>query len=102
MITERNFQVILGREISNLYQIREGLPQGMVNSPYLFEIFTADIISGFELNTGNNTHSLAFSDDLILYVAGEDPGAVHNKLNPLVDKIYNVYNTWKLKVNPEK
>lgn len=102
MITERSFQVNIGKETSNTYQIKEGLPQGMVNSPYLFNIFTADIINGYNLNTGNNTHSIAFADDVIIYTAGETPEAIHNKLNPLVNNIYNTYNSWNLKVNPDK
>lgn len=102
MITGREFQVSLGNESSNTFKIEEGLPQGMVNSPYPFNIFTSDINNAYHLNTGNNSHSIAFADNLIIYVADTTTERVHKKLNPIINNIYNMYNTWNLKVNPDK
>lgn len=102
MITQRTFQVSLGNVLSESYEIKEGLPQGMVNSPYLFNIFTADIINACEFNTGNKSHSIAFADDLVIYVAGNNAEEVHNRLNPFINQIYDIYNTWNLKINPSK
>ncbi|KAK0163926.1 hypothetical protein PV328_002611 [Microctonus aethiopoides] len=59
-----------GNETSDttLY-IKEGLQQGTATSPILFNIFNADTINLFELNNNNDTYSIAFADDLIVYVA---------------------------------
>lgn len=51
----------------------EGLQQGTVDSPLLFNIFANTIINQFGLNDNTDTHSIAFADDLIIYVAGMYP-----------------------------
>lgn len=48
------------------FSIIEGLQQGTVNSPILFNIFASNIINQFGVNSNDNTHSIAFADDLIM------------------------------------
>lgn len=50
--------------------IKEGLQQGTVTSPLLFNIFTADILKLSGINSLNSTsHAIGFADDLIVYTA---------------------------------
>lgn len=76
--------------------------QGLVNSPTLFNIYTCDIINSYELNKNNDTHSIAYADDTIFYVAGDTPDEIQPKLEKIVNNINIHYSTWNLRVNPEK
>lgn len=87
---------------NNTYNLKEGLQQGTVTSPVLFNIFNASILNLFDLNTNNDTHSIAFADDLIVYVAGKRPIDIQDRLQKLVDKINGLYQIWNLRINPEK
>ncbi|OXU29718.1 hypothetical protein TSAR_011126 [Trichomalopsis sarcophagae] len=80
----------------------EGLQQGTVNAPDLFNIFNSDIINLYGLNSGNKTHSIAFADDLIAYVAGKSPVAIQNQLEEITNKVNKHYQQWNLKINPAK
>lgn len=103
MITNKKFIIWNGTEMSKLtFEIKEGLQQGTVTSPVLFNIFNSSILNLFELNSGNNTYSIAFADDLILYVAGKRPIEIQDKLQNLVNNINKVYQIWNLRINPVK
>ncbi|XP_044578967.1 uncharacterized protein LOC123261439 [Cotesia glomerata] len=92
MITGRTFYTWNGREKSpKLFKIKEGLQQGTVNSPTLFNIFTSHTLNAFKLNQDNNTYSIAYADDLILYVAAKYPEPLKVQLERLVNKLNNYY-----------
>ncbi|CAD6212611.1 GSCOCG00011029001-RA-CDS, partial [Cotesia congregata] len=84
------------------FKIKEGLQQGTVNSPTLFNIFTSQTLNAFKLNQDNNTYSIAYADDLILYVAAKYPEPLKDQLERLVNKINNYYALWNLRVSPAK
>lgn len=70
MINNRIFYTWDGEQKSNItFSIKEGLQQDTVNSPILFNIYTYHIPNSFHLNSANNTYSLSFTDDQIIYVA---------------------------------
>ncbi|CAG5084985.1 Protein of unknown function [Cotesia congregata] len=103
MITGRTFYTWNGREkCPKLFKIKEGLQQGTVNSPTLFNIFTSQTLNAFKLNQDNNTYSIAYADDLILYVAAKYPEPLKDQLERLVNKINNYYALWNLRVSPAK
>ncbi|XP_076659970.1 uncharacterized protein LOC143363244 [Halictus rubicundus] len=84
MVTNRSFVTWNGNLFSTIsYTVKEGLTQGTVNSPILFNIFTHNITNLFQLNTNNNTYSAAYADDLIILVADTHPNIVQNKLELL-------------------
>ncbi|KAH0549883.1 hypothetical protein KQX54_015507 [Cotesia glomerata] len=64
---------------------------GTVNSPTLFNIFTSHTLNAFKLNQDNNTYSIAYADDLILYVAAKYPEPLKVQLERLVNKLNNYY-----------
>ena len=103
MLHDRSFIVIQGEHASTItFDTEEGLQQGTVNSPLLFNIYNSDVLNLFELNTNNDTHSIAYADDLIIYVAGKSPDTIASKLEALVNNVNNYYTQWGLKMNPSK
>lgn len=102
MTINRKFVTYNGEKISSLFfDIIEGLMQGTVNTPELFNIFTYNIPILFGLND-NNTHSVAFADDFIILVADKFPSIVQAKLEDLVNKVNQHYSLWNLRINPSK
>ena len=103
MIRNRNFKVHLNNQVSEkTFKITRGLQQGTVNSPTLFNIYNANTLKMFNLNSGNGCYALAFADDLILYVADKNLEIIKNKLQDLYTKIKNYYMNWKLEINASK
>ena len=101
--TNRKFHTWNGYSLSSIsFNIVEGLMQGTVNSPELFNIFTYNIPNLFNLNTGNNTYSASFADDFIILVADKYPVTVQSKLDTLLNQINTHYKQWNLKINPSK
>ncbi|KAL7286456.1 hypothetical protein TKK_0019402 [Trichogramma kaykai] len=92
MISDRSFVVWNGSVTSDFeFSIREGLMQGTVNSPILFNIFTHKICSLNVFNNRPDAYSLAFADDLVLLAAGRDPLCVESHLQDLVNAVDRHY-----------
>ena len=85
-----------------VFQVKNGLQQGTVNSPILFNIYISNILELFELNKTKDKGALAFADDLIVYISGRKPSKINQSLEILVNKIHSFYDTWKLKININK
>lgn len=102
MIVERNFQISMGSETSlQVFPIKNGLQQGTINSPILFNIFTSDILKLFGPdNTACNL--IAFADDLIVYKSDYSPRILKSTLQAGLNKIFAYYKAWKLRVNASK
>lgn len=73
-----------------------------VNTPILFSLYTSDVLIAFGLNSGNGTYSIAYADDLIVYVANAHIEPIKKTLEELVTKINSYYSTWNLRVTPVK
>jgi hypothetical protein len=54
------------------------------------------------LNSSTHKRSIAFADDLIIYVTGRKTKTIKTDLQELFDKINDYYYTWKLKINTNK
>ncbi|XP_053593741.1 uncharacterized protein LOC128667485 [Microplitis demolitor] len=103
MIHGKSFIVWDGTNISTLtFNILEGLQQGTVTSPILFIIYTSKILNKFGLNSNNNTHSGAYADDEVVYVADNKITTIQDKLTKIVNDKYHCYKLWNLKMNPDK
>ena len=87
---------------SKEFSIENGLQQGTVNSPLLFCIYNNDLLNLFNLNTSTHKRSIAFADDLIIYVIGHKTKTIRTELQELFNKISDYYHTWKLKINASK
>lgn len=84
------------------FQVEEGLQQGTVNAPLLFNIFTSSILNSFNLNTNNGTASLAFADDLIIYVTDTATKNAQTKLENLTNLVAHYYKSWHPRINALK
>lgn len=91
MTSGRTFRLWDGENLSSIvFDILEGLSQGTVNSPILFNIYTHWI-----------TH-VAFADDVIIIVADKSPAALQRKLESLTNQLNKKYREWNLRINPGK
>lgn len=82
MITDKSLITFeINDKATRAFNITDGLQQGTINSPLLFNIYTADLLKLFgPQNTGCSL--LAFADDLIVYIAHRKPmeiKSVHKK-----------------------
>lgn len=69
MIHGKKFIVNNENLSSNLtFTIQEGVQQGIMNSLILFSIYTYDILVMFEMNKTEEKTSIAFADDMIIYI----------------------------------
>ena len=88
----RSFTTIdQGLESSLSFKLNNGLQQGTVNPPVLFNIYISDILNLFGLNSDPNKSARAFADDLIVYIAGKKPREIEKQLETLVNKIHSYY-----------
>lgn len=96
MIYGRSFRIAHGNLISeNELTISNGLQQGTINSPISFNIYTSDLLQLFESHL-NNTHLIAYADDVIAYTWGLKPHSVQRILQQAINNIFNFYFIWKL------
>ncbi|CAK9800653.1 RNA-directed DNA polymerase from mobile element jockey [Anthophora plagiata] len=102
MIQNKKFIMQEGEnKSSKTFTVTNGLQQGTVTSPILFNIYTAALLNLFELNT-ENLKAIAFADDIIIYYSNKDSTKIQNTLKSLFEKINNYYTNWKLKINTTK
>ncbi|KAL7289421.1 hypothetical protein TKK_0016554 [Trichogramma kaykai] len=102
-IASRSFVVSMNNRTSKQPQIvSKGLQQGTVLSPILFNFYTAEIVNSCGLNSGNRTYSIAFADDLIIYVANKNLERIKTSLQHLFNRIKDIYTAWRLYINVNK
>ena len=87
---------------SKVFKILNGLQQGTVNSPILFNIYVAELLRLFDQNTSLFKRSIAFADDLIIYITHCKAKTIIDNLQELFEKIQFYFHSWKLKINASK
>lgn len=81
------------------FNVSNGLPQGDVNAPTLFNLYTSTF---HEINSLQDTCMAQFADDFIGIVSGLTVNEVEIKLQVLCDHFVNIADRLKLKVNTQK
>lgn len=71
----RSIQVRIGSEVSNIYWIENGTPQGSVINPLLFSVTVNDVFEQVEPGIGRSL----FADDGALWKRGKD--TIYNTKN---------------------
>jgi hypothetical protein len=105
MIEHRCFTMsVNGYKSDQIFGIKNGLQQGTVCSPILFIIYINDLLK--KLNTMPNNfckkYSLAFADDLTIYVAGRKLSDIENELSEMFETTRDYINSWNLSINYNK
>ncbi|XP_063994275.1 uncharacterized protein LOC135171576 [Diachasmimorpha longicaudata] len=81
MVHNKSFIVSDRKECSNkAFNVANGLQQGTVNSPLLFNIYTSDLLNLFGLNVDPEKKAVAFADDLLVYISGEKCTTINDSL----------------------
>lgn len=81
------------------FNVNTGLPQGDINSPTLFNLFTTDFHT---LNALDNTTVVQFADDFIGIVDAISFDDLEIKLNLLCKKFFDITQNLKLRINTVK
>lgn len=103
MITDKSFFISDGPTKSDMiFKVKNGLQQGTVNAPILFNIYTSDLPKLFGFADDPTKSMTCFADDVIISVRDKNPVVIQDKLENAFHNIKKLYNTWKLKVNDEK
>lgn len=95
-LTDRSFRVQIGNEMSNIFTITAGCPQGSCLSPILYNIFTHDF------PCLNGCESSIFADDTAILSSGTYSSTIIVKLQDSIDSVVNYFNKWKILVNSSK
>lgn len=103
MLHNKKFMLINSQgKTGKTFSFRDGLQQGAVTSPLLFNIFIYDLLTLYEINIDNKSKGIAFADDLIIYRSGRNLDKVRSELETLFRNIGEYFHTWKLEGNFEK
>ena len=96
LVPNRSFTLITGdSKQSRLRRLRNGLPQGSVLAPLLFNIYTYDL-------PFMTSQKYAYADDLALLYASRDWKAVEDTLSQDMITLSAYLQTWTLKLSKTK
>lgn len=98
LLSNRRFFVTLAGKQSRWRNTKNGLPQGSVLAPTLFNIYTNDQ----PISTDNNVKHFIYADDSAVAVQGNQFGIIEKKLTKTLETMSKYYNDNYLKPNPSK
>ena len=82
--------------VSKYITIDDGVPQGAILSPLLYNIFINDFSTYIKIPT------IIYADDTILLITGIDIVSLQNQLTHYFHKLHHYYSSNKLVLNTEK
>lgn len=83
-------------EITPLFNISSGVPQGSVLGPVLYLLHTSD------LPISNETLVATFADDTAILASNHNPAVASRNLQSGLDNIQKWLKTWRIKANESK
>lgn len=96
MINGKTFAIFYQNHRSTkTYKIINGLQQGTVNSPILFNLFLLDLIKGLE-------NIISFADDIIVYHADNTIEKINENLQKAYDVVEKFTIDWNMRINTHK
>lgn len=95
MLTNRHFKVHIGEKSSRFKTVRNGLPQGSVLAPLLFNLYISDVPE-------TSSQKFAYADDMALATQSKKFSDGEQILNSDLETLNQYYSKWRLCPNPEK
>jgi Reverse transcriptase (RNA-dependent DNA polymerase)/Endonuclease-reverse transcriptase len=95
LLRDRRFRVHLGHDTSRWKAQLNGLPQGSVLAPILFNLYTNDLPT-------TNSRKFAYADDICCGTQARTFAEVENTLSTDMDRITEYCHTWHLKPSAAK
>lgn len=95
-LDKRSYQVKYKEELSDLHEIKSGVPQGSILGPVLYLIFTADI------PTTKHTVIATYADDTALLSTHSNPTTASLLLQDHLVEVENWLKKWRIKANESK
>lgn len=95
MLTNRSIKVTVGLETSKSYKIKNGLPQGSVLAPLLFNLYTSDM-------PDTTSKKFGYADDLAIAVQSKSFEEGATVLTQDLEILSAYYRKWRLCPNPSK
>jgi hypothetical protein len=95
-LSDRQFQVRVGNEKSELQPIKAGVPQGSVLGPTLYVLYISDI------PTSTNTTLGTFADDTVILSVNEDSRRAASDLQYHLNTLLTWFEKWLIRINENK
>src|SRR5699024_2134815 len=95
MLTNRRFRVFIGEKSSKFKTLNNGLPQGAVLSPLLFNVYTSDLPETL-------SRKFVYADDLALTFQHKEFEQLEKQLSQDATALCDYFKKWRLCVNPSK
>jgi hypothetical protein len=95
-LQERYFKVRQGQALSELKEIKAGVPQGAILSPLLYSVFTADIPQR------NGVETATYADDTLLLVKDHSSDNASRTMQGHLLDVEAWLTRWRIKINATK
>lgn len=95
MISNRTFNVSLGGKTSRQRRLQNGLPQGSVLAPALFNLYISDL-------PDTNSRKFIYADDIAITAQDNCFTTIERTLSQDLQKLCDYFKLWKLKCNFSK
>ena len=95
-LSNRQFRTRVKGEVSALFAINSGVPQGSVLGPILYLLFTSDLPQAPNVRLGT------FADDTVILTCHTDVLRASFCLQEYLNIIQSWLHTWKIKINVSK
>jgi len=97
-LKNRTIEVRIGSELSSIYTIDNGTPQGSVCSPILFNIMINDVFDG----VNQRINRALYADDGALWARGRNIDHLQQKMQTAINQVGKWSFKWEFHVSVEK
>lgn len=95
MLSNRLFQVVLGKGMSKQKKLNNGLPQGSVLAPLLFNLYLSDLPE-------TQSRKFCYADDIAVAIRHKDISVMENVLNDDLARLERYFHKWRLQPSATK